>query len=247
MSIDRAATTPDQDETEDRSSGAVGAPQGLRRRWHGLVVAIGGALAILLLGATAGMLIGVPRTATPTPAAESVDVGFCQDMSAHHEQAVEMAGWVRDHSTDPLIRGIAHDIESNQTEEIGRMQGWLAMWGAPPAASGPYMAWMAAEPTGHVHGLASVPTGGVAVMPGMASPDELRALKTASGPQLDMLFLQLMLRHHEGGAPMLSYAAQHAEVPVVRALAGQMASAQASETETLRTILTERGGSPLPL
>lgn len=127
------------------------------------------------------------------------------------------------------------------------MQGWLSMWGAPPAALSTHMAWMAASPTGHAHDMASVPSGGVAVMPGMASSDDLRALKTASGPQLDLLFLQLMLRHHEGGAPMLSYAAQHAEVPVVRALAGQMAVAQAGETETLRSLLTERGGEPLPL
>lgn len=244
MSIDEAAAGSD---TESRERPAGGADPRPRRRWHGLVVTIGGALAILLLGATAGMLVGVPRTGTATPTADSVDVGFCQDMSAHHEQAVEMAGWVRDHSTDPGIRGIAHDIESTQTEEIGRMQGWLSIWGAPPASLGTHMAWMAAEPTGHAHGVASVPSEGFAMMPGMASPDELRALKTASGPQLDLLFLQLMLRHHEGGAPMLSYAAQHAEVPVVRALAGQMAVAQAGETETLRSLLTERGGEPLPL
>ena len=56
-------------------------------------------------------------------------------------------------------------------------------------------------------------------MPGMASTEELSGLRAATGPQLDVLFLQLMLRHHEGGAGMLSYAAEHAELPQVRNLA----------------------------
>lgn len=215
------------------------------RRWHTIVVAVGGALAILLLGATAGMLVGLPGQAPTVPAADSVDVGFAQDMTVHHDQAVEMASWARDHSTDPVIQGLAHDIESTQTNEIGHMQGWLALWGAPALPTGLHMRWLAAAPAGHAHGLAPAPGAGVAVMPGMASPEDLRALKTASGPQLDILFLQLMLRHHEGGATMLRYAAEHATVPVVRALAGQMAAAQAAESDYLRSLLAERGGAPL--
>lgn len=217
------------------------------RRWHTVVVAIGGVLALLLLGATAGMLIGVPGRSPAAPAADSVDVGFGQDMSVHHLQAVEMASWARDHSTDPAVRAVAHDIESTQTDEVGRMQGWLSLWGAPIQPTGRHVRWMATAPGGHAHGLAPAPGAGVEVMPGMASPEELRALKTASGPQLDVLFLQLMLRHHEGGAVMLQYAAEHATVPVVRALAGQMAAAQAAESDYLRQLLAERGGAPLPI
>ena len=87
------------------------------------------ALVLLLVGATGGLLIG--RAGVPeVPAAESVDVGFLQDMSVHHQQAVEMATWERDHTTDPELRQLAYDIESTQTGQIGRMQGWLELWGA---------------------------------------------------------------------------------------------------------------------
>ena len=48
-------------------------------------------------------------------------------------------------------------------------------------------------------------SGGADAMPGMATSDQLRALRAASGEQMDVLFLQLMLRHHEGGVIMLQY------------------------------------------
>jgi uncharacterized protein (DUF305 family) len=80
----------------------------------------------------------------------------------------------------------------------------------------------------------------------MASTEELATLRSATGTQLDVLFLQLMLRHHEGGATMLSYGAEHAELPQVRNLAAQMLSSQTTESDYLRQLLTARGGTPLP-
>ena len=46
-------------------------------------------------------------------------------------------------------------------------------------------------------------------MPGMASPEELNELWTKSGKEFDVLFLQLMIRHHQGGVMMARYAALH--------------------------------------
>ena len=105
------------------------------------------------------------------------------------------------------------------------------------------MAWMADD--AHSHTMTS--TGGVDSMPGMATSDQLRSLRAASGEQMDVLFLQLMLRHHEGGVLMLRYAAEHASVPEVRNLAAQMLSSQTSESEYLKQLLAARGGTPLPL
>jgi uncharacterized protein (DUF305 family) len=156
-----------------------------------------------------------------------------------------MASWERDHTTDPALKQLAFDIETTQLQQIGQMQGWLALWGAaadPPG--GKHMAWMASAD--HVH-MSLSPGAGVDTMPGMATSDQLRALRAASGPQLDVLFLQLMLRHHQGGVIMLQYGADHASVPQVRNLAAQMLSAQTSESEYIEQLLTARGGTPLPL
>lgn len=210
-------------------------------RWVRPFVVVAAAVSLLLLGATGGLLIGLPGSSQPEPG--PVDIGFSQDMTVHHLQAVEMASWERDHTVDPVLAQLSTDIEKTQTAQVGQMQGWLTLWEAPTLPLGGHMEWMA-ETAGHSHGAAD---GASDTMPGMASQDELTALRAATGEQLDVLFLQLMLRHHEGGAAMLRHGAEHAAVPQVRNLAAQMLSSQESESRYLRDLLTERGGTPLPL
>jgi uncharacterized protein (DUF305 family) len=228
---------------------SVEAPPALppvRQGWARPLIAVLAVVGLLLLGAAAGLLIGLPgSSSTSVPGADSVDVGFAQDMSEHHQQAVEMASWERDHTADPTLKQLAFDIETTQLQQIGQMQGWLALWGAATdAPGGKHMAWMASD--SHAHGTASA-SSGVDTMPGMATSDQLRTLRAASGQQLDVQFLQLMLRHHEGGVIMLQHAAERASVPQVRNLAAQMLSAQTSESEYMKQLLAARGGTPLPL
>lgn len=242
----------------DEPRGATGSPS-----WVRYVLVAGGAVALLLLGAAAGMLIGLPgSTSVPVPGPDSVDVGFAQDMSVHHEQAVRMASWERDHTTDPELRQLAFDIETGQSRQIGYMQGWLGLWRASNQSPTGYMRWMPADEPGMPgmsgHGGASGaqpgPGGGragaagagVAQMPGMASDQEIRALTTSTGPAMDTLFLRLMLRHHQGGAPMLRYAARAAQEPEVRNLATQMLTSQTAESDYMRQLLVARGATPLP-
>jgi uncharacterized protein (DUF305 family) len=225
---------------------APSSPPPARASWARPVIVVLAAVGLLLFGAAAGLLVRLPGSASlAVPAADSVDVGFAQDMSVHHQQAVQMASLERDQTTEPVLHQLAFDIETSQLQQIGRMQGWLSLWGASALPTGGHMAWMAEAP-GHAHDVAA-PSGAVATMPGMASSEQLRALRQATGPQRDVLFLQLMLRHHEGGASMLGYAAEHATVPEVRNLASQMLRTQTSESDYLRQLLIERGGTPLPL
>jgi uncharacterized protein (DUF305 family) len=231
---------------------AAAGPGRREPRWARPLLVVAAAVALLLIGGAAGMLIGLPGSAaTTTPSADSVDVGFAQDMTVHHEQAVEMASWTRDHTADPQVKQLAFDIETTQLQQIGRMQGWLGLWGASPFPTGrQYMTWMAdpADP-GHGHsmsGMSDTSSAGAARMPGMATDGDLKNLRGASGAQLDTLFLQLMLRHHVGGAGMLQYAAAHASLPEVRNLAAQALSAQTSEADLMRQMLAERGAQPLP-
>ncbi|QJY50615.1 DUF305 domain-containing protein [Pseudonocardia broussonetiae] len=214
-------------------------------RWVRPFVAVVAVVGLLLLGAAGGLLLGVPGSST-TAEPGTVDVGFSQDMSVHHLQGVDMASWERDHTTDPVLAQLATDIEKTQNNQVGQMQGWLALWDAPALPIGGYMAWMTGE-HGHAGTGTGTADGPVATMPGMATAADLDALRAATGPELDVLFLQLMLRHHEGGAEMLRYAAESASVPQVRSLAAQMLGSQTSEAEYLRQLLLARGGTPLPL
>lgn len=204
-------------------------------------------LAVLLLGAAVGLLVKLPGSSTSTsaPASDSVDVGFCQDMAMHHLQGIQMANIARDRSTDPEVRQLAFDIASTQLEQVGRMKGWLMLWNEHEQnVSGVYMAWMNAAGV-HGHG-ATTPEAGKPLMPGMATTEELTKLRGLSGRDFDVYFLQLMLRHHLGGAPMAEYASTAGGQSVVRTLADNMLKSQTAETELMKDYLAKRGAAPLP-
>jgi len=211
-------------------------------------------IVVLLVGVVLGMFLTQQATRDDAPSATpgegSVEVGFAQDMSVHHLQAVTMASWERDHTTDPELKQMAFDIESTQREQVGRMKGWLMLWGQPEQATGAYMTWMTPD-AGHEH-MAMAPstasTAGTdgAVMPGMATNSELARLRSLSGQQLDVYFLQLMLRHHQGGTAMAQYAHDHTSVSAVKALTQSMLVSQGAEMTLMRGMLAARGAQPLP-
>lgn len=196
-------------------------------------------VALLTLAGGVGYLAGY-RNGSATPGANSVDAGFTWDMAAHHRQAVIMASYTRDHSTDGVIRNLAYDIETSQFNQVGQLQGWLASWGLPPENPGTPMSWM----SGSGHDMSSIAVDGL--MPGMATQTEVSKLQTLTGKPLDVYFLQLMLRHHQGGVPMAEYGAAHASLSYVRNAAQKIARAQSAEVVLMEQLLRERGASPLP-
>ncbi|MFC4856732.1 DUF305 domain-containing protein [Actinophytocola glycyrrhizae] len=214
-------------------------------------ILIAALVAVLLVGAAGGMLINSARSGADDafPSAESVDVGFAHDMRVHHLQAVTMAGIERDKTADPVLRGFAFDVESTQLAQSSEMAGWLTVWGHPqlPEAGAPYMQWMSENGTHtHSNGEGGTTTGPVQRMPGMATTEELNKLRTLTGKELDVFFLQLMLRHHVGGLEMAQYAADHAAKGYVRNLADKIVQSQESETNLMKSYLAERGAQPLP-
>lgn len=167
------------------------------------------------------------------PAGGSVDVGFAQDMSVHHAQAVAMAGSVLERSDDDTIRTLASDIMLTQQAQIGQMHGWLDLWDQPKTTVGPRMAWMSQDGTG-MEGR----------MPGMATPQELDRLRNADGQEAERLFLELMIDHHSAGVTMATAAANEASSADVRRLAEAMVTGQQAEIDVMVDLLQERGGAP---
>jgi uncharacterized protein (DUF305 family) len=147
----------------------------------------------------------------------------------HHAQAVQMAEIVRDKTESEEIRTLAADIALTQQAQIGQMQGWLQVWDLPPTATEPAMSWM-----GH-------PTKGR--MPGMASPEEINELQQASSEEADVLFLQLMIPHHEAAVPMAEAVLEESDRKEVERLAGSIVASQQAEIELMRALLQRRGVS----
>jgi uncharacterized protein (DUF305 family) len=191
-------------------------------------------IAAVVVAGTGGWLIA-NRSGAGQVSASSVDAGFARDMSTHHTQAVVMAGYTRLHTTNASVLLLANDIYDEQTFQIGEMQGWLDSWGLTRSTTLPTMGWM----QGH-----SLDADGL--MPGMATPAEITKLESLTGTALDIDFLQLMIRHHQGGLQMEQYAIDHASESYVRDLANSMLQGQSAEIISMEQLLRQLGGSPLP-
>ncbi|MFE9764867.1 DUF305 domain-containing protein [Streptomyces sp. NPDC005808] len=172
-------------------------------------------------------------SAVVVPAADSADAGFARDMAVHHQQAVEMSYIVRDRTQDVEVRRLAYDLAQTQANQRGMLLGWLDLWGLPKVSSDGPMAWMG------MGGMASGEDG--ALMPGMATDTELKKLNTLSGRPAEVLYLQLMTEHHEGGIHMAEGCVEKCEVEVERRLATGMVEAQQSEIDLMADLLKARG------
>ena len=152
-----------------------------------------------------------------------------------------MAFILRDASADQALRALAADIIVTQSAQRGMFMAWLQQWGLPQASPGPRMAWM-----GPGHGGHGETTVGMPLMAGMASEAELDALRRATGRDAEVLFLQLMIRHHEGGVLMARALLTRSTRDDVVTLARSIESGQAGEIAAMTAMLTERDATPLP-
>jgi uncharacterized protein (DUF305 family) len=187
--------------------------------WRSTPVLIGLVVVFTALVAIGGVLVWQRST---TPGAGSVDVGFMQDMTSHHNQAVQMASIAAEQASDPDIRAFAREILIAQRYEIGYMEALLEDWGQYPYSEDcTAMQWMdMGSPVGQ--------------MPGMQPDAEIRQLQNETGATFDQHFLRMMLDHHLGGIHMAEYAATHAEDPRVRSLAERMATQQQGDIGDFR-------------
>jgi len=201
-------------------------------RRRALLLGALGAVVALLIGHLAGLV--TPRFTAPGD--NSPEAGFARDMSVHHAQAVEMGMWAYQKATNDEVRQMGYDIALTQQAQIGMMSIWLKDWHLEPTGSRPKMAWM---PDGTKE---LSPDG---LMPGMATDDQLEQLHNATGKDVDILFCQLMLRHHLGGIHMIDGVLQESHNSMVRQLAQTMKNNQQADVATLQRLLTELGAKPL--
>jgi uncharacterized protein (DUF305 family) len=161
----------------------------------------------------AGWLIGRPSD----PSFSAVDVGFLADMTEHHSGALTLGFAYLPRGQDPTLTSMAREIVTDQSQEIGTMNGLLTRADdTGTVGDGTAMDWM-----GH-----AVPS---RLMPGLATNTDYDRLATESGLVADDDFSKLMIFHHDAGAEMAEYAAEHGSNDTVRELARKMAKAQRFE------------------
>jgi uncharacterized protein (DUF305 family) len=207
-----------------------------RTKWIGALAA----LVIAAVAFTGGVFTGKPST----PGNDSPEAGFARDMSIHHAQAVGMAmievqvplltDTPADAEVAQEIKTLAYDIATNQQNQIGQMSAWLQSWNLLPTGDQPRMAWMGASD--------ELQNG---LMPGMATTDQVNELTQAKGEPADVLFLQLMLRHHLGGIHMVEGILSVTHNDQVRTLAHAMKDGQQREVTIMQSLLAKLGAQPL--
>lgn len=127
--------------------------------------------------------------AQPQPRHGAADVRFVTGMIPHHAQALQMVALVPERAASDAVKLMSERIAVSQRDEIALMERWLRDRGEPvPGAD-----------SAHAHH-----GGAHDAMPGMLTPEEMQRLAAASGPEFDRLFLELMIRHHEGALAMVA-------------------------------------------
>jgi uncharacterized protein (DUF305 family) len=163
---------------------------------------------------------GAPPIAIPAGALfTEADVRFMQGMIAHHAQAIHMSRMAASRGAGPRLVRFAQKIDLSQAGEIVQMQEWLRANGqfAPDTSSWRTM-----------------------TMHGMLTAQELAKLEAARGTAFDRLFLEYMIRHHEGALKMVAdlFATPRAGQDVdVSVLANDVESTQTAEIGLMRQML----------
>ena len=142
----------------------------------------------------------------------SQDIMFAEMMIPHHQQAIEMSDLALKNSTNPEVLALAQQIKDAQSPEIEQMKSWGAS----------SMAHM-----GHM-------------MDGMLSDDEMSALSAARGSSFDKLFLEGMIKHHEGAIDMAEMVIDSKNSEVA-ALAKAIIEAQRKEISKMKELLSALG------
>lgn len=148
------------------------------------------------------------------------DVTFAQGMIPHHEQAIEMA----DIALDPTVgasaevQALAEAIQAAQDPEIELMSGWLTAWGQPVQMD-----------TSGGHDMSS--------MEGVMTADEMDALGAAAGAEFDSMWLEMMIRHHQGAISMANAVKANGLNAQVVVLADAIITGQQAEITAMEGLL----------
>lgn len=113
------------------------------------------------------------------------EVQFIQAMIAHHAQALEMTALLAARTSREDLQLLGRRIAISQADEIEMMREWLNARRVP----------LSHRDAQHSHD--------GTLMPGMLTAEEMRRLADAQGADFDRLFLELMIKHHEGALIMV--------------------------------------------
>src|ERR1044072_5600577 len=157
-------------------------------------------------------------TQQPEEGPNDADIAFVRDMVVHHGQAVELADLAPDRAQRADVKGLADRIADVQRPEIDVLNRWLEQHDLDKV-----------DPGGH--GAAH------AGMPGMATDEQVQALREARGAAFDSMFLRLMVAHHQGALTMVEDVRKRGVNVRVQEIADDVAVNQSDEIHSMERTL----------
>ena len=158
---------------------------------------------------TALLLTGCAASTQSNSEYSSDDIAFAEMMIPHHEQAIEMSEIAFLNTTNPDVLKLAQEIKDAQSPEIELMMSWTGVKTSTHA--------------GHM-------------MDGMLSQSELSDLRKEKDKEFDRLFLEGMIKHHEGAIEMAQDVAASKNKDVAD-LSAAIISAQELEIAKMKELL----------
>ena len=193
-------------------------------RFPRTLAAAAAALTLTLAGCSAS------ESSTDGKAYNDADVDFASDMIQHHAQALQMVDLTLGRKLDAEVVTLTEQIRAAQAPEIEKMADWLEDWDQP------------VPETSRDHANAHAQEHGESVemdtdMPGMLSANELESLESASGPEFQTMWLEMMIEHHEGAVEMAEAQVEEGSNAKAVALAEDIISTQEREISTMQDLL----------
>ena len=118
------------------------------------------------------------------------------------------------------------------------MLGWLDLWQQPLSTTKTPMMWMMDDMSSMDHSQMTKDFTLGAYMPGMATKAEMDQLTTLEDSEAEKLFLELMIRHHQGGVMMAEGVINRSDNETVTRLAQTMVDGQQAEIDYMNELLT---------
>jgi uncharacterized protein (DUF305 family) len=164
---------------------------------------------IFLLLLSALLITGCATAPEANSEFSTADLKFAEEMIPHHEQAILMSDIALTNSTSEEVLALARDIKAAQAPEVELMGSWQGV--------------RTSTHMGHT-------------MDGMLSETEIQNLRDAEGATFDRLFLQGMIKHHEGAIKMAQKVLDSKNAEVA-ALASAIIDAQEKEIAFMQELI----------
>jgi uncharacterized protein (DUF305 family) len=129
---------------------------------------------------------------------------FIREMIPHHQEAMDTSKVVLAQTQDPELKKFTQDVIDAQTREVTQMKGWLKDWFNEEYA------------------------GNSKYMPMMGD------LSKFEGKALDKMYVEGMIRHHQGAIDMAQKVLTLNPRPEIKKMADDIISVQQTEVTTLQ-------------